>query len=203
MSGTVGGASAVLQGRSLWQALSFAAGCALVGMAVNVMALHRQRVRRERAIRRELPDVLEMLAAIMEGGIAFDAALQHVVRDSNLRHPLYFELSVMLEAMRRGRRRHEALRLFGKRCNLRQVAEVVAGLTQADQSGASIADVLRHHAQTLFREYEAEVQRRAERLPIRMFAPMLLTILPAMFIVTALPSFLRIVRVMESIIQSR
>lgn len=203
MAAAVGLVTGMWQGRSLWQALSLGGGFALVALALTVITLHRSRARRELAIRRELPDVLEMLAAIMEGGIAFDAALQHVVREGDPRHPLYFELSVMLEAMRRGRRRQDALRLFGRRCNLRQVAEVVGGLTQADQSGGSIGDVLRHHARTLFREYEADVQRRAERLPIRMFAPMILTILPAMFIVTALPSFLRIFRVMEAIMRSR
>ena len=165
---------------------------------VQIDAIRRER---ERKIRKALPDALELIAAIMEGGVAFEGALTHVVRESDPRHPLYFELSVMLDAMRRGRRRHEALKLWGARCNLAEVAEVVAALTQADQTGGSLAAVLHHHARTLFREYEASVQRRAERLPIRMMFPMLLTILPAMFIVTGLPSILRIVRVMEALMR--
>jgi tight adherence protein C len=46
-------------------------------------------------IKRELPNALELLAAIMEGGQAFEAALVHVLREADLTHPLYFDLSVM------------------------------------------------------------------------------------------------------------
>ena len=49
------------------------------------------------------------------------------------------------------------------------------------------------------RDNEAEIQRRAERLPIRMLMPMMLTILPSVIIVAALPSFLKVIRVMEEI----
>ena len=203
LAGAAGFGIAYAQGRKLDASITLSVASSLA-MTLGTMAyLYSRRRRRERRIRKALPDMLELVAAIMEGGIAFETALQHVVRDADLRHPLYFELSVMLEAMRRGRRRHEALRLFGERCNIVQVAEIVSSLTQADQTGSSIATVLRHHARTLFREYEAEVQRQAERLPIRMMFPMLVTILPAMFIVTGLPSLLRIYRVMESIIASR
>ncbi len=203
VSAAAGFGIAYSQGRKLDASITLSVASSLAMTLGSMAYLHSRRRRRERLIRKALPDMLELVAAIMEGGIAFETALQYVVRDSDLRHPLYFELSVMLEAMRRGRRRHEALRLFGERCNIAQVAEIVSGLTQADQTGSSIATVLRHHARTLFREYEAEVQRQAERLPIRMMFPMLVTILPAMFIATGLPPMLRIYRVMESIIASR
>ncbi|HMV54565.1 MAG TPA: type II secretion system F family protein [Rhodocyclaceae bacterium] len=190
-----------LQKKDLYASLSLSAALGLILLFAVLMILNGIRRERERKIRKALPDALELIAAIMEGGVAFEGALTHVVRESDPRHPLYFELSVMLDAMRRGRRRHEALKLWGARCNLAEVAEVVAALTQADQTGGSLAAVLHHHARTLFREYEASVQRRAERLPIRMMFPMLLTILPAMFIVTGLPSILRIVRVMEALMR--
>ncbi|WP_374338198.1 type II secretion system F family protein [Methyloversatilis sp.] len=193
---------ATSQGRPVDAALSLSAASGMVLLSVVLILLNGRRRTRERRIRKALPDALELIAAIMEGGVAFEGALGHVVRESDATHPLYFELSVLLEAMRRGRRRHEALKLWGQRCNIAEVAEVVSGLTQAEQTGGSLATVLRHHARSLFREYEAEVQRRAERLPIRMMFPMLMTILPAMFIVTGLPSLLRIIRVMESIMRS-
>lgn len=193
---------ATSQGRPIDAALSLSAASGMILLFAVLVLLNGRRRTRERRIRKALPDALELIAAIMEGGVAFEGALGHVVRESDVTHPLYFELSVLLEAMRRGRRRHEALKLWGQRCNIAEVAEVVSGLTQAEQTGGSLATVLRHHARALFREYEAEVQRRAERLPIRMMFPMLMTILPAMFIVTGLPSLLRIARVMENIMRT-
>lgn len=203
LGGLIGYTISRLTGRTLNASIGVVLASAGASVGLSYLSLTRRRQRRERAIRKALPDVLEMLAAIMEGGTAFDAALQHIVREADLSHPLYLELSITLEAMRRGRRRHEALRLLAARVNLPQVAEIVAGLTQADQTGSSTADVLRHHARMLFREYEAEVQRRAERLPIKMMFPMMFTIMPAMLIVTGFPSFLRLYRVLESIFAGR
>ena len=203
LGGLIGYGISRLTGRTLNASIGVVLASAVASVGLSYLSLTRRRQRRERAIRKALPDVLEMLAAIMEGGTAFDAALQHIVREADLSHPLYLELSITLEAMRRGRRRHEALRLLAARVNLPQVAEIVAGLTQADQTGSSTADVLRHHAKMLFREYEAEVQRRAERLPIKMMFPMMFTIMPAMLIVTGFPSFLRLYRVLESIFAGR
>lgn len=203
LGGLLGYLLSRLTGRSLNASLGIILASAVACVGLAYLSLIRRRQRRQRAIRKALPDVLEMLAALMEGGTAFDAALAHIVREADLGHPLYLELSITLEAMRRGRRRHEALRLMAQRVDMPQIAEIVAGLTQADQTGSSVADVLRHHARMLFREYEAEVQRRAERLPIKMMFPMMFTIMPAMLIVTGFPSFLRLYRVLESIFAGR
>lgn len=190
-------------GRTLNASIGMVLASAMLGIGLSYLSLTARRNRRQRAIRKALPDALEMLAAIMEGGTAFDAALGHVVRDADLSHPLYLELSITLEAMRRGRRRNEALRLLAERINMPQIAEIVAGINQADQTGGSVSGVLRHHAKMLFGQYEAEVQRRAERLPIKMMLPMMFTIMPAMLIVTGFPSFLRLYRVLESIFANR
>lgn len=157
--------------------------------------------RRSRDIQQELPNALEMLASIMEGGTAFEASLGHVLRESDRSHPLYFDLSIMDEAMQRGRRRSEALRLWAQRCNVAQVQEVSAAMIQAEQTGSSLGDVMRHYAMAQLREIEAIIQQRAERLPIRMIFPMLLTILPAMFIVAAGPSLLKLMRMFEALMR--
>lgn len=192
-------AFALLTGLKLQQLVTFtlAGGLATLLIAMTLLAMRRNR--NARLITKELPNTLEMLAALMEGGLAFEASLAHILREANPRHPLYFDLEVMSEAMRRGRRRAEALRLWAQRCNLAPVADITSGLIQAEQTSAALGPVLRHHAQAMLREYEGEVQRRAERLPIRMLMPMVLTIFPAVLIVAALPSFLKIFRVMEQI----
>jgi tight adherence protein C len=182
-----------------------ALGVGVASGALTLLAtlwyLRWRRNSRARRIKRELPNALELLAAVMEGGQAFEAALAYLLREADLTHPLYFDLSVMNEAMHRGQRRSEALRLWAERCNLLEVSDVTSALIQTEASGGSLGRVLHHHARALFRDNEAEVQRRAERLPVRMLFPMLFTIFPAILVVAAMPSWLRIGRVLEQVLQ--
>jgi tight adherence protein C len=179
-----------------------------VGVASGVLALlaslwflRWRQTSRTRRIKRALPNALELLAAVMEGGQAFESALMHLLREADPAHPLTVDLAVMSEAMRRGQRRSEVLRLWAQRCNVLEVSELTSALIQADASGGSLGRVLHHHARAMFRDNEAEVQRRAERLPIRMLFPMLFTIFPAILVVAAMPSWLRIGRVLEQVLQ--
>ncbi|WP_047550943.1 type II secretion system F family protein [Methylotenera sp. G11] len=151
-------------------------------------------------IQTELPNALELLAAIMEGGMAFESALVHMLREADPKHPLYFDLLIVSEAIKKGRRRNEALALWANRCELVYISDVVSSMIQAEQTGASLGSVLKHHAQAVLRENEAVIQRRAERLPVRMLMPMAGCILPAVIIVAAGPSIVRIMHIIDDII---
>lgn len=197
--------SALGFGIGYWQGLELRAN-ASVALATGILlmllvfyVLFRRDLRHQRRIRNELPYALEMLSALMKGGLAFEAALRHLVNESDTGHPLYRELATMNEAMRRGRRRIEAFRLMADRCQHFEVSEVMSALTQADQTGASLADVMRHHAHGIFRETEADIRQRAERLPIRLMFPMLFTIFPALFVVLLMPNLLRILRMISAV----
>jgi tight adherence protein C len=194
-----GNVAALAGGLSAGQAAGAAAGAGVLSLLGVQLVLRAGRRRFERAVHRELPSALELLAAIMEGGLGFDAALEYVLAEADPEHPLYFDLGVVSEAMRQGRRRAEALRLWVTRCNIAPVADISAALIQADQTGGSLGSVLHHHARAMFRDNEAEIERRAERLPIRMIMPLFFTIFPAVFVVAGLPSFLRILRVFSEI----
>lgn len=177
---------------------SFASGL-LTYLAIYFILIKIKK-RRHRIIRRELPNALELLAAMMKGGIAFDAALKHVVKESDGKNLVYKELGLVSEAMSRGRRRQDAFKLMAQRCDQEEVSDLVTGLIQADQTGGSLADVMRHHANSMFREYEAEVQERAEKLPVKMMFPMILTIFPSLLIVLLAPNMLRIIKVLQAMI---
>ena len=99
------------------QGLSSIAVAAILLMVANLIINSRAKKRRN-AIRKELPYTLEMLAALMKGGLAFETSMQHIIRESDKSHPLYFELTTMFESMQRGRRRAEAFRLLDRRCKV-------------------------------------------------------------------------------------
>lgn len=187
---------------SLKQIIIIAFASGLITLFVAMTLLLSRRKRRAYLIKTELPNSLEIISALMEGGLAFEASLSHVLKGADTKHPLYFDLEIISEAMRRGRRRSEALRLWSQRCNLPFITDVTSSLIQAEQTSASLGAALRHQAEALQRENESEIQRMAEKLPIKMLLPMILTILPSVIVVAALPSMLKIVRVIEQIMQN-
>jgi len=191
---------AMASGMAALPSTGVAVATGFVALAATVWLLRMRAKTRTQRIKRELPNALELLAAVMEGGQGFESALSYLLREADAAHPLYFDLNVMNEAMRRGTRRTDALRLWAQRCNVLEVSDVTSALIQTDISGGSLGRVLHHHARALFRDNEAEVQRRAERLPIRMLFPMLFTIFPAILVVAAMPSWLRVARVLEEVL---
>jgi tight adherence protein C len=177
-----------------------AGGGGILFLTSGLFFLYVNKKEKLNKVQTELPSALELIAAIMEGGMAFESALVHILRESDPKHPLYFDLQIVSEAMKKGRRRNEALSLWANRCELVYISDVVSSMIQAEQTGASLGSVLKHHAQAVLRENEAVIQRRAERLPVRMLMPMASCILPAVIIVAAGPSIVRIMQIIDDII---
>lgn len=191
----------LLTGSALKDSLMMSGVSGTLLMLLSIILLQNRRASNERKVVKELPNTLELLSAIMEGGMAFESSMDHVIRESDPKHPLYRNLNVMHQAMQNGRRRGEALRLLAERLNIAQISEVTSGLIQADTMGSSLASVMRHHAHTLLRENEAEIQRRAERLPIKMIFPMAFAIIPAIVLIAVAPSALNIVTMIDNIMK--
>ena len=171
----------------------------LLLLIITTVTLIRRERSRKQAFKDELPSALQMISAIMESGMGFESALNHVVEESDKKHPLYFEMSIMNEAMQRGRRRNEALKLWADRSKEDSVIETAASLIQAEQTGGSFGTVLKHHAKRLMQDNEADMMRRAERLPIKMLIPMVLCTLIPLLLVAAGPAFITIFKMFKDI----
>jgi pilus assembly protein TadC len=196
----VASAAFAIMGKPFRSILLGAGGGGILFLTLGLFSLYVNKKEKLNKVQTELPNVLELMAAIMESGMAFESALVHILREADPKHPLYFDLQIVSEAMKKGRRRNEALSLWANRCELVYIADVVSSMIQAEQTGASLGSVLKHHAHAVLRENEAVIQRRAERLPVRMLMPMAGCILPAVIIVAAGPSIVRIMQIIDDII---
>lgn len=200
LGAVIASASLAMMGKPFHSILFGAGGGGILLLTLGLFFLYVNKKEKLNKVQTELPSALELLAAIMEGGMAFESALAHMLREADPKHPLYFDLQIVSEAMKKGRRRNEALTLWANRCELVYISDVVSSMIQAEQTGASLGSVLKHHAQAVLRENEAVIQRRAERLPVRMLMPMAGCILPAVIIVAAGPSIVRIMQIIDDII---
>jgi tight adherence protein C len=139
----------------------------------------RGRVRaRQRRIRLNLPDALDMLSVCADAGLGFDQSLQRI--SERWKTPLSLELNRVVHEQSMGRSRSEAMRSLADRLDVPELTSFVAVIIQSDQMGMSITDTLRSQAEQMRVERRHRAQEEARKAPLKMLFPMLILIMPAM-----------------------
>lgn len=169
--------------------LALAAGAVLGFFAPNIW-LYNTAVKREEDLLKELPDALDLLTISVEAGLGFDAALQHVAR--NTEGPLAGELNRVLQEMQIGRSRTEALRALGERSNVKDLKTFVSAMVQADAVGIPIAQVLRIQSGEMRIKRRQRAEEKAGQVPVKIMIPVILFILPCLMIVVIGPGIIGI-----------
>lgn len=157
----------------------------------NIVLLQLAQKRQER-IRKELPDALDLLTISVEAGLAFDAAMAQVAKNSE--GPLAEEFFRTLSEMQLGRSRSEALRDMGDRCGVDELSAFTTAMVQADAFGIPIANVLRVQAKEMRIKRRQRAEERAQKVPVKIIVPVVFCILPVLFIVIIGPGAISIFR---------
>lgn len=160
-----------------------------VGIWLPDIALQRIVEARQTSIRRALPDTLDLLVVSVEAGVGFDGAMQKVV--DKMKGPLCEELRRVLEQVRLGKSRAEALRDMGQRTQVPDLISFVAAVQQAEQLGVSIAKVLRVQADAARERRSFRAREAAAKLPVKLLFPLVFFIFPALFVVILGPGAIR------------
>lgn len=145
---------------------------------------------RQRAIEKGLPDALDMLTISVEAGLGFDAALQRVAQKSE--GPISEEFGKTLQEIRIGRTRREALRDLGLRTGVIDMSRFVDALVQADQLGVSMGNVLRNQSDQMRVLRRQRIQEQAMKAPIKMLFPIMIFIMPSIFVILLAPAVMRL-----------
>jgi tight adherence protein C len=140
---------------------------------------------RQDEIRRELPDVLDMLSVCASAGLGFDQSLQKIA--GYWHTELGNELKRVIHEMEMGVSRAVALKNMSDRLDVDDLSRFIAIIIQAESLGMSYADVLHSQATQLrvLRQYRA--REISNRLPARMIIPLALLIFPALITVILAP----------------
>ena len=151
------------------------------------------RTRQER-IRRSVPDALDLMVVCVEAGISLDAAILRVAREIRLAHTdLAHELSVVNRKTNAGIPRDAALRGLWQRTGVEEIRALVSSMIQSEKWGTSVATVLRVSADTLRRKRRQTAEKKAKQAPLKMTFPLVLFILPALFIVIMGPALMQVI----------
>jgi tight adherence protein C len=157
--------------------------------------LGRQITKRQSAIRRGLPDVLDLLVICIEAGLSLDHATARTALELKTAQPeLCDELNIVVLEQRAGRPRGEAWKHMSERTDVDAVRNLVSMLVQAEQFGTSVAKTLRVHSDTLRTQRVQAVEEAAARTTIKLIFPLVLFVFPSLFVVTLGPAFISIMQ---------
>jgi tight adherence protein C len=146
--------------------------------------------KREASIRRQLPDIMDLLIICMEAGLGFTSAVSRTV--ANVDGEMSDEFALVLGEMRAGSSRSNALAGLAERVQLPELRSFVLSIRQADQFGISVSTVLRNQAEDMRITRKQIAQEKAMKAPVKMLIPMVFCIFPPMFIVVIGPAALSI-----------
>ncbi|HET7103132.1 MAG TPA: type II secretion system F family protein [Terracidiphilus sp.] len=153
--------------------------------------LGRQISKRQSAIKRGLPDVLDLLIICIEAGLSLDQATARTGQELAKAQPaLSDELGIVALEQRAGRPRAEAWKHLAERTDVDVVRNLVSMLIQAEQFGTSIGKTLRVHSDTLRTQRIQEIEEKAAKLSVKLVFPLVLFIFPSLFLVTLGPALI-------------
>jgi tight adherence protein C len=145
---------------------------------------------RSKRMQRDLPDAIDLMTISVESGLAFDAAVQQVAR--NTEGPLADEFSRVLREMQIGQGRAEALRGLSDRTEVDDVKSFVTAMVQADSFGIPIANVLRIQSHEMRTKRRQRAEEQAQKVPVKITIPLIFCILPCLFIAVMGPAAIHI-----------
>jgi len=187
----VTGVFTILGGAKADKIVGFSLIAVSVGAAIPYLLLQRKINSRKTSIQKDLPDVLDLLTVSVEAGLGFDGALAKLAE--KMKGALVEEFSRVLQEIRVGIPRRDALHALGVRANVPDLSLFTSSLVQADQLGVSIGNVLRVQSVAMREKRRQRAQEKAMKAPVKMLIPLVIFIFPPIFIVLLAPAVIRIV----------
>lgn len=169
---------AYVMGGIWWLAIP---GAAVFGFFLPDILIYNQGLKRDEEIAKRLPDALDMLNLCVESGLSFQAAMAQVAANQN--GPVAAEFSVALQEMQLGRSRGQALEALAGRTRQQDVQRFVSAMLQVDKIGVPVATVLREQAKEMRAKRFARAREQAQKVPIKILMPLMVCLLPALFII--------------------
>jgi tight adherence protein C len=161
---------------------------AVAGYMYPTLSLERKAKRRQKEILLALSGVLDLLTVCMEAGLSLDMAIMRIGdADQSL---LAIEFQKLLNEVRLGRPRGEALMAMAERNEVDELTEFCRAVVQAEPLGVSVVNVLRIQSEEMRRKRKQRAEEAGHRAPVLMLLPMMGCIFPCIFVVLLGPALI-------------
>jgi tight adherence protein C len=132
----------------------------------------------------------------VEAGLGFDSALSQVARNTS--GPLAAEFARVLQEMQIGLGRSHAMRAMGERSNLADLRTFTSAMVQADAFGIPVGQVLRVQSAEMRVKRRQAAEEAAQKIPVKIMIPLVLFILPSLFVAVLGPAIISMVNAFGS-----
>lgn len=173
----------------LGQRMLFTIGGILLGFYFPQLWLTSKIQKRQKEVRKAMPDALDLLTICVEAGLGFDAAMAKV--SEKWESELSLAFARVIQEIQLGKVRREALRDMADRLGLPEMTSFVAAVIQSEQLGVSMAKVLRIQSDQMRVRRRQQAEEEAHKAPVKMLIPMALLIFPSLMITLMTPAALR------------
>lgn len=161
---------------------------AILGFYLPDLLLQGRIDKRQKDVRKAMPDGLDLLTICVEAGLGFDAAMSKLYEKWD--NELGKAFGRVVREIQLGKLRREALRDMADRLGVSEMSSFVAAVIQSEQLGVSMAQVLRIQADQMRIRRRQLAEEEAHKAPIKMLLPMAFFIFPALCIVLMTPALL-------------
>lgn len=160
--------------------------CLGLGYLIPDLFLKQMIVKRKNAIGRLLPETVDLLGLCVEAGLDFTTAVRWIIEKTPM-NPLLEELAFVLEEIKWGKSRTEALKDMSKRLNISEVSSFVQTLVLAERMGTPVAEAFAMLSEDARMQRFHRGERIALKAPMKILIPLIFCILPVIGIVIAGP----------------
>ena len=165
---------------------------AFMGAAIPFAVLNSAIRNRQKAIRKQLPEFLDILCVSVQAGLSFDGAVAKMTK--RMRGPLIDEFIKAQNDVALGMTHQYALTNLAKRCDLEEVYLFTTSIIQAEKLGTSITRTLQTQADNMRDRHRQAVKAEALKAPVKIIFPMVLFIFPSIFVILLFPAIVSLIR---------
>src|SRR5690606_15665924 len=165
----------------------------LIGAYLPILWLRNRTTKRQQSVRRAWPDALDLMLLCVEAGMSVEHAFKRVSKEIGLQSAeLAEELTLTTAELSFLEDRTRAYENLGRRTGLDNVKSVMTALIQADRYGTSVGQSMPVMAEEGREARMMEAEKKAAALPPKLTVPLILFILPVLFIVIIAPALIRV-----------
>ena len=167
----------------------------ILGWLLPKQILYRLVRRYKARLQEALPDTIDMLGIVLGTGLALDQALTRVSEEMQHIYPeLSSEFYTVVMQVKAGQERSKAFNQLVRRTGIEDIKSLAAMIVQSEKFGTSLSTALKVYAENLRTRRRLRAEAAIGKAGIKMLFPIVLFILPALFVITLVPGVLSVLR---------